>query len=64
MAKAYILTDADFRELMLSLHRDATRGRGVTKEQEQALDDAYRFYNYHICGWVSKQGANPAELSQ
>lgn len=55
--KAYILQDSDFRELLLSIKQDASRSKTLSPLEQQAVDDTFRFFNYHVVNWIQRQGA-------
>jgi hypothetical protein len=58
--KAYLLTDADFAELLSSIDRDPRWGsqggssRFLTQEETAAHDAAHRFYNYQLRTWIEE----------
>jgi len=60
--KSYILIDADFRELFLSLKRDMRRDKHLTPDQILALDEVHRMYHFHVVSWAQKQGVNVVPL--
>jgi hypothetical protein len=60
--KAYILSEADFERLLLMIDRDPKHGRDGGSSQssvrdareEQAHDQAHRFYNYQVRKWLDE----------
>lgn len=58
--KAYILTDKNFEALLTELSRDPKFGTNggseniLSKEEQNAHNDAHRFYNYIIRRWIDK----------
>jgi hypothetical protein len=58
--KAYILTEDDFKKLLLRIDRNPKHGydggssQVLSKEEEEAHDKAHRFFNYHIRMWMDE----------
>ena len=54
MAKAYILTEADFADLnrRIELTHLRSHGKPDTLDQFQK-SDLFRAFNFHIHGWIS-----------
>lgn len=60
MAKAYILTEADFDALFAAVDRDPRRGESggssaaLSDEERRAHDKAHRWFNYQVRAWADK----------
>lgn len=60
MTKVYILTERDFDYLLARIDRDSRHGQdggssaSISPAEQSALDEAHRFYNYQIRGWIQK----------
>lgn len=60
MAKAYILTEADFERLKLMVDRDPRHGTQggssavLSRAEQDAHAQAHRFFNYQIHEWISE----------
>lgn len=61
MAKAYILQEKDFEELIELIARDPRCGDSgqmssvaISQLEQQAHDQARRFFNYNIRRWIDR----------
>lgn len=60
MAKVYLLTEDDFKELLLRIDRDPRRGQNggssvmLNETEREAYGEAVRFYNYQVRMWLDK----------
>lgn len=60
MSKVYLITDADIERLKTMLTADPRHGTGggsshaLSKAEEQAHQDAHRFFWYHVHRWLDE----------
>lgn len=58
--KVYLLKDEDFDRLVLMLSKDPRHGQSggssvmLSPEEQQAHDEAHRFYNYNVRTWIDE----------
>lgn len=58
--KAFILKQEDLDALLVAIDRDPKHGSNggssvaLTQEQQDAHDQAHRFYNYQVRRWIQK----------
>lgn len=60
MAKVYLVTEADTKDLLAAIDRDPKYGEQggsssvLSAEEQNAHDKAHRFFNYQIRRWLDK----------
>jgi hypothetical protein len=58
--KAYILSENDLSNLLAYIDRDPRYGdnggssRVLTKEEQEAFTESYRFFNYQVRRWIDE----------
>jgi len=60
--KVYMLTEKDFEDLLMAIDRDpmwgsqggSSQAQVRDKAQNQAHEDAHRFYNFQLRRWITQ----------